>query len=118
MWEEVVEKTGDVEAKVNLQSLFYVREIDFRYPKGYRSSAKKDKVNIYSEPCNKASKDKNKAKSYTPTFANQPQTQASKKNKHGHRGGQSATGVNAIKVTKKDKDKTKDLSHVKCYICK
>ncbi len=62
-WEEVVEKAGDVEAKANLQPLFYVRDIDVRCPKGHRLSAKKDKDHIYREPQNEASKDKNKAKS-------------------------------------------------------
>ncbi len=72
MWEEVVEKTGDVEAKANLQSPFYIREIDFRCLKGHRLLAKKDKEDTYWEPHNEASKDKDKAKSQTFSFANQP----------------------------------------------
>ncbi len=43
-------KAGDVEAKVNLQPLFYVRDINTRYPKGHRLSAKKDKEDIYLDP--------------------------------------------------------------------
>ncbi len=61
MWEEVVEKAGDAEAKANLQPPFYVREIDSRCPNGHRPSAKKE--NTYWEPRDKASKDKDKAKS-------------------------------------------------------
>ena len=30
----------------------------------------------------------------------------------------SATGVSVTNVVKKEKDKTKDLSHIKCYTCK
>ncbi len=71
----MVEKTGDVEAKANLESLFYVREIDSRCPKDYRSSAKKDKEDTYGEPRKEAfNKDKDKAKSHNSSSANQPQT--------------------------------------------
>ncbi len=51
---------------------------------------------------------------------NQPQTQAFKKDKcHGSRQrGYLATGINTTEVAKKDKDKAKDLSHIKCYTCK
>ncbi len=45
-----MEKAGDVKAKVNLQPSFYVREIDSRYPKGHRPSAKKDQEDIYWKP--------------------------------------------------------------------
>ncbi len=79
--------------------------------------AKKDKEDTYWEPQNKASKDKNKAKSHNFSPANQPQTQASKKDKR-CRWGHPATKVNATKVTKKDKDKAKDLSHVEYYTYK
>ncbi len=111
----MVEKASDIEAKANLQPPFYVRDIDARYPKGHRSSAKKDKEDTYREPQNEASNDKDQAKSHSSsTFANQPQTQALKKDKHGHRGGHLATRVNATEVAKKDKA-SKDLSHIKCY---
>ncbi len=113
-----MEKAGDVEAKTNLQPSFYVREIDARCPKDYRSLVKKDKEDTYREYRNKASKDKEKAKSHNSSFANQPQTQAPKKDKYGRSGGYPVTRVNTTKVAKKDKDKTKDLSHVKCYTCK
>ncbi len=59
-----MEKAGDVEAKANLQPPFNVRDIDARYPKGHRPSAKKDKEDTYWEPQSKASKDKDKAKSH------------------------------------------------------
>ncbi len=64
-WEEVMEKAGDVEAKANLQSPFYVRDINARCPKGYCPSAKKDKEDTYWEPQNEAYKDKDKAKSHS-----------------------------------------------------
>ncbi len=111
-----MEKAGDGEAKANLQPPFYVRNIDARYPKGHRPSSK-NKEDTYREP---QSEDKDKAKSHNSTSANQPQTQAPKKDKRGCRGGHGgshpATGVNATEVAKKDKA-PKDLSHVECYTC-
>ncbi len=74
IWEEVVEKAGNVEAKAYLQPPFYVREIDSRCPKGHCLSAKKDKEDTYRELRDKASKDKDKAKSHNSSLANQPQT--------------------------------------------
>ncbi len=118
-----MEKTGDVEAKANLQPHFYVRDINARCPKGHRLSSKKDKEDTYRKPQSKTSKDKDKAKSHnSSTSANQhqPQTQASKKDKRGrrgaHGGGHLATGVNAIEVAKKNKA-PKDLSHIEYYTC-
>ncbi len=115
-----MEKAGDVEAKANLQPPFYVRDIDARCPKGHRLSAKKNKEDIYREPQNEASKDKDKAKFHSSSSsANQPQTQAPKKDKRGRRGGHGghlATEVNATEVAKKDKA-PKNLSHIECYTC-
>ncbi len=114
-----MEKADNVEAKTNLQPPFYIKDIDARCPKGHRPSAKKNKEDTYQESRNEASKDK--TKSQTSSSANQTQTQALKKDKRGCQGGHEghlATGVNATKVVKKDKDKApKDLSHVKCYTC-
>ncbi len=116
-----MEKAGDAKAKANLQSPFYIRKIDSRCSKNHCPLAKKDKENTYREPCNEASKDKDKAKSQTPSFANQLRTQAPKKNKRGcweDHGGHPTIGVNATEVAKNDKDKApKALSHVKCYTC-
>ncbi len=113
-----MEKVGDIKAKTNLQQPFYVREINFRCSKDYRSSAKKDKEDTYWKPRNEASKNKDKAKSQTSSSINQPQTQAPKKDKRGRQGGYPITGVNATKVAKKDKYKApKDLSYVRCYTC-
>ncbi len=115
-----MEKAGDVEVKANLQPPFYVRDIDARCPKGHRLSAKKDKEDSYWEPHYEASKDKNKAKSHSSsTSANQPQTQAPKKDmcgRWGGHGGHPAPGVNATEVAKKDKA-AKNLSHIKYYTC-
>ncbi len=97
----MVEKAGDIKAKANLQPPFYVRDIDARCLKGHRPSAKKDKEDTYQESRNETSKDK--AKSQTSSSANQPQTQAPKKDKHGCRGGYGghpATRVNATEVAK------------------
>ncbi len=74
MWKEVVEKVDDTEVKANLQSPFYVREIDSRYPKNHCLSAKKNKEDTYQEPRNEASKDKDKTKSHNFFPTNQPQT--------------------------------------------
>ncbi len=79
---------------------------------------KKNKEDIYREYRNETSNDKDKIKSHNSSFANQLQTQAPKKDKRGCWGSHPATGINATNIAKKDKDKTKDLSHVKCYTCK
>ncbi len=118
MSDEVIKKTGDAKTKANLQPLFYIKEIDVRYPKGHYLSVKKDIEDIYHKYCDETFKDKKKAKSYNSSFTNQPQTQAPKKGKHDCRERHLAIGVDATKVTKKDKNKPKDLSHVKCYTCK
>ncbi len=112
-----MEKVGDANAKANLQPPFYIRDIDARCPKDHRPSRKKDKENIYRELQNEAFKDKDKAKSHSSSIsANQPQIQASKKDKRGCQGGYPATGINATEVVKKDKA-PKDLSHIECYTC-
>ncbi len=67
-----MEKVGNAEAKTNLQPPFYVREIDSRCPKVHRPLAKQDKEDTYWELRNEASKEKDKAKSQTSFFSNQP----------------------------------------------
>ncbi len=52
-----MKKAGDIEVKANLQPLFYIGDIDVRYPKGHRLLAKKDKEDTYREPQNEASKE-------------------------------------------------------------
>ena len=90
-----------------------IREIDSKCPKKHRPSVKQDKDDAYQEHRKEASKDKEKTKSYLLFSANQPQTQASKKDKR-HRSWRDhpATKVNATEVAKKNKDKAKDLSHI------
>ncbi len=61
----MVKEVDDAEAKVNLQSPFYIREIDSKCPKDHRLSIKKDKKNTYREPQNEISKNKDKAKSHS-----------------------------------------------------
>ena len=112
----MVKKARDVKAKVNLQLLSYVWEIDVRSPKGHHPLSKKDKEDTQWEHRNEAPKDK--AKSQTPLSTNQPQTQDSKKRHGVRRENHPATGINATEVVKKEKNKAKDLSHVKCYSCK
>lgn len=114
----MIEKAVDTKAKVSLQPSSRSREIDFRYPKSYRPSAKKDKNEATQEHW-----DADKAKSYNlfpAANTSQSQTQAFKKDKsYGScQGGHSTTGVNATKVAKKNKDNAKELSHIKCYTCK
>ena len=71
----MVEKTGNVKAKTNLQPPFYVKEINSKYPKSYCPLIKKDKKNTYWKPYNEASnKNKDKAKSHNPFSTNQSQT--------------------------------------------
>ena len=99
--------------------ILYIGQIDFKCLKSYRPLVKKDKEDINWEHCKEASsKDKEKAKSHNPFFANQPQAQTSKKRQGRWQQGFSATGVYAINVAKKNKDKVKNLSHVECYISK
>ncbi len=100
-----MEKTGDVEATANLEPTFYVREINIRCPKGHCQSVTKNKEDTYWEHHDEDSKDKEKAKSHDYSSANQPWIQAPKKDKHGCWCDYPATGVNVIKVAKKNKDK-------------
>lgn len=81
--------------------------------------AKNDKKDTYQELRNKTFKDndKEKAKSYNSSFANQLQTKTPKKNKHHHWRDQLATGTNTTKIANKDKGKmSKDLNYIKYYI--
>ncbi len=92
-------KAGDAKAKANLQPPFYVRDIDAKCPKGHRPLVKKDKEDTYREPQNEASKYKDKAKSHnSSTSANQPQTQAPKKDKRGRRGGHGGHPAIGVKL--------------------
>ena len=115
----MVEKVVGAEVKASLQLPSGTREINSRYPKRYKPLIKKDKNNAYWEHCKEVfNKDKNKTKSHNSFSAKQPQTQAPKKDKHSCQGDHPATKINALKVAKKDKNKAKDLSHVKYYTYK
>ena len=118
----MVDKIIDVEAKAGFQSPFGTREIDLRYTKKYKLLVKKNKNDAYWEQRDKATnKDKKKAKSHNSSSStNQPPTQASSSKKHQEKRQESypATGVNASKIAKKDKDKAKNLCHIKYYTCK
>lgn len=116
----MVEKAVNREVKVNLQPSSRTREIDSRCPKHHSPSAKKDKDDANWEYWDR-NKNKNKAKSHNLFSTNsQPQTQVSKKDKYqrNRQRGHLVIGVNATKIVKKDKDKAKDLSHIKYYTCK
>ncbi len=117
MWDKVVKKAINMEAKSNLQLVSGTKEIDSRCLRHYRPLVKKDKDDANYKYRDKAPKDK--AKSYNFFSANQSQTQTSKKNKRGsHWGDHLVNKVNTTKVVKKDKDKVKDLSHIKYYTYK
>ncbi len=76
IWNKVIEKAINVEVKTSLQSLSGTKEINSKYPRGYRSLVKKDKDNINQEHQDEISnKDKDKAKSHNSSSANnQPLT--------------------------------------------
>ncbi len=117
----MVEKTVNAKVKVGLQPSSETREINSRCPKRYKPSVKKNKDNIYWKHRDKASnRNKKKAKFYNPLSANQPQTQASKKCQKSWQKSHLATRINATEVAMKykDKEKVKNLSHIKYYICK
>ena len=70
----MVKKTIDIKVKASLQLLSRIRKIDFKCPKGYRPSAKKEK-NKASWEYQDRDKDKDKAKLHNPLFANTNQLQ-------------------------------------------
>lgn len=116
----MVEKTVNVEVNASLQLFSRTREIDSKYPKDHKLLAKKDKNDANQKYWDR-DKDISKAKSHKPSFIyNQPQIQAPKNNKYQKscRGGNLATGINATKVAKKNKNKAKDLSYIKYYTYK
>ena len=112
-------KVGDIEAKANLQSPFYIREIEFKCLKSYCPSVKKNKEDANWKHRNETfSKDKVKDKSHNASSANQLWVQASKRHQRSWQKGATAIEVYVTKIAKKNNDKAKDLSHVKCYTCK
>ncbi len=112
----MVEKAIDAKVKVNLQPLSRTKEINSKCLKGYRLLVKKNKHDVNQKHQDGTPKDK--VKSHNSSSANQPQTQAPRKDNCGSRqGGYLATRVNATEITKKDKDNTKDLNYIKCYTC-
>lgn len=82
----------------------------------------KDKKDAYWEQRNETSnRDKKKAQFYNPfSFANQPWIWAfnSKKRQKSRQISHLAIGINVTKVTKKNKDNAKDLSHIEYYTYK
>ena len=75
LWEKIIEKAVNTEVKASLQPLFETKEINSKYSKGYKLSAKKKKDEA-SQEYQDGNKDKNKAKSYNllPANTSQPQT--------------------------------------------
>ncbi len=68
MWDKVIEKAIDAKAKTSLQALFGTKTINFRCPKDYKPSVKKNnKHDAHREHRNG---DKDKAKSHNPFSAN------------------------------------------------
>ncbi len=74
-----MEKDVNAEVKAKLQLLSGIRKINFWYPRGYRPLVKKGKDNTNSE--HRDETPINKAKSHNSFSTNQPQIQASKKDK-------------------------------------
>ena len=114
----MIEKTVNAEAKAYLQSNSKTRRVDSMYLKRYKTTKMETGETI---------KDTKKKKSPQILPGNlsrtHPSIKLSKKDNGCQEEYQSlsnpASGVNATKVAKKykDKDKTKDLSHIKCYNC-
>lgn len=121
VWDKVIEKAIDVKAKISLQLSFKTRKIDSRYTKSYKPLVKKDKNDIdweHQDEVPKKNKDKTKFDNVSFTN-NQPQIQAFEKEQcHGNRWGHSVTEVNTTEVAKNEKDKVKNLSHIKWYTYK
>ncbi len=92
-----------------------------RYPKGYIAIIKNKSSWDHRDNKAKSSYNSPPANASQSQTQTQTQTQASKKNtchQRSHSGGNFATGVNTIKVAKKDKDKAKNLSYIKYYTYK
>lgn len=64
----MVEKVVNAKANTSLQPPFGTKKIDFKYPKGYRPSVKKDKE--YNINWEYQDKDKNKTKSHNSSSTN------------------------------------------------
>ena len=84
MWDEMIKKVVNIEAKVGLQLSSGTRKIDSKCAKVYGPFVKKVKENAYWEHYNKAfNRNKEKTKSHNPSSsANQPPTQASNSMKY------------------------------------
>lgn len=119
MWKEVVKKTIDVEVKISLQPPSEIKNIEARCPNSYQLTKKDQFSRNHQDDKAKCSYNTFLANTSQPQIQNQAQTfredkQYQKSQKKGHL----ATRVNTTKVAKKGQDKTKDLSYIKCYICK
>ncbi len=114
----MVEKAINTKVEANLQPPSKTKEINSRCLRGYRPSVKKDKDDANWKHRDEAPK--NKTKSHNSSSINQPQIQASKKDRHqkNQQGDYPATRVNTSEIAKKDRDKTKDLNHIKYYTSK
>ncbi len=114
----MIKKVVNVEEKASFQPFLEIKKIDIRYLKSYKLT-NKDKSSWDH-------RDEDKTRSHNLFLANasQPQTptqtQASKKDEYHQESWQSypAIRVNIIKVAKKNKDKTKNLSYIKYYTYK
>ncbi len=73
VWDKVIEKAIDIEAKASLQPLSRTRKIDSKCLKSYKLSVKKDKKHDANRE--NRDEDKDNAKSHNLSSANsQPQT--------------------------------------------
>ena len=126
-WDEVVDKTVDVEAKASFQALSGTKEMDSRYSRGQQPTKKDDKDSRDYEK-NKSSQNPpaNTSSSGTQSSLAQPKKDQNsyscqgKPQQQGQGQNTPATGVNAT-VIRKDKNKDKDkknLSNIECYTYK
>lgn len=117
VWKEVIEKAIDIEGRTSLEPLFGTKKINFRCPKSYRSSVKKNKDKANQKHWDE---DKDKAKPHNPSLTNrnQLQMQTSKKYYGSRQESHLVTEVNITEIVKNYKDKAKNLSHIECDTCK
>ena len=116
----MVKKAVDVEIKANLQPPSGTKEIDFKYLKNYKSSAKKKKIKpVKSIGLKTIIRQSLTTLCLLIQVSLRPQPLKKKRHKS-RQESHLVTGVNATEVAKKnkDKDKTKNLSYIKCYTCK
>lgn len=113
MYKKVIEKAVNIKVKTSLQPPSEIKKIDFKCLKGYKPAKNKKtkpiritKIEIKISPI---------STNNTSSF------QVSKKDKYHQKNCwevHPVMMVNTIEITKKNENKAKNLSHIKCYIYK